>query len=236
MMSSMLLLVAVVQAADAPALTDALVKQGLRVTRIGSTGGLLGIGNVALMLGLEETRYDEVVGAIDRTCRTRIEPITGVVMVDPHLPYMAPTEVEVGGAIVFGVPVERFLRIPQETHDEEATAMTTSPSQPDPITADDGEHDMKLIVAVVKGDDVDAVIEALLTADHRLTRINTTGGFLRRGNATLLIGVRAAEVDEVIGLIEAACPSRTEPAPVEKGLPMYSATVFVLDTSHFARV
>jgi uncharacterized protein YaaQ len=225
-----------VQAPDAPVLTEALVKQGLRVTAIGSTGGLLGIGNVALMLGLEETRYDDVVASIDRTCRTRIEPVTGVMMVDPHLPYMMPTEVEVGGAIVFCVPVERFLRIPETRQAEEATAVTTSHTEPDPITAIDGEQDMKLIVAVVKGDDVDAVIEALLTADHRLTRINTTGGFLRRGNATLLIGVRAAEVDEVIGLIEAACPSRTEPAPVERGLPIYSATVFVLDTTHFVRV
>jgi uncharacterized protein YaaQ len=83
---------------------------------------------------------------------------------------------------------------------------------------------------------VAAVTGSLLEADVRLTRINTTGGFLRRGNSTLLIGVPASEVDEVIRLIRTACPSETAASPVAKGIPMYSATVFVLDSSHFERV
>ena len=91
-------------------------------------------------------------------------------------------------------------------------------------------------VAVIKGEDVDAVTSSLLEADVRLTRINTTGGFLRRGNSTLLIGVPANEVDEVMRLIRAACPAEADASPVAKGLPMYSATVFVLDSSHFERV
>ena len=71
---------------------------------------------------------------------------------------------------------------------------------------------------------------------HRLTRVSTTGSFLRRGNATLLIGVEDAQVDEVLQLIQAACRRRTEAAPVEKGLPEYAANVFVLDAPHFIRV
>ncbi len=95
---------------------------------------------------------------------------------------------------------------------------------------------MKLMVAIVRGEDADNVIGALLSAGYRLTRINTTGGFLRRGNATLLIGVESQQVDPVIGLIQAACRPRSEAAPLEKGIPEYAANVFVLDASHFIRV
>jgi uncharacterized protein YaaQ len=95
---------------------------------------------------------------------------------------------------------------------------------------------MKLIVAIVHSDEANAVIQALLAAKHRLTRINTTGGFLRRGNATLLIGVEPEQVDEVIGLIQSTSRGRPEPAPLEQGIPEYAATVFVLDATHFARL
>lgn len=263
----MLLLVAVVQIEDAGVLSDALLEQGLRLTKISSTGGLFGADSVALLMGLDEERYDDVIATIVETCHTRSVHMSSVAMLDPTFLYLTPMEVEVGGAVVFCVPVERFAQVPMpattpaqasvpravhsQSHDpnldpnhdsnhEEAAAMTDAQSNPGPIASpatnvESGER-MKLIVAVVKGDDADAVIRALLTADHRLTRINTTGGFLRRGNATLLVGVKSAEVDEVLNLIQAACPRRTEAAPLEKGLPEFSANIFVLDASHFLRV
>jgi uncharacterized protein YaaQ len=95
---------------------------------------------------------------------------------------------------------------------------------------------MKLMVAIVHADDADVVIRALLEAGHRLTRINTTGGFLRRGNATLLIGVEAHQVDEVLGLMQAACRPPAAARPIEKGLPEYAANVFVLDAPRFVRM
>jgi uncharacterized protein YaaQ len=232
----MLLLVAIVQTTDAQVATDALIEQGLRVTRIGSMGGLLGIGNVALLMGLDESQYEVAVAVINSTCHTRLEYLSSVAMVDPDFPYLASTEVEVGGAVVFAIPVEKFVRIPRPAaadHPEEDPMTTPSQVTDEPAT---GDHDMKLIVAVVKGDDADAVIKELLDAELRLTRINTTGGFLRRGNATLLIGVEAGQVDEVIELVERACPDRPEASPIEKGLPMYSATIFVLDSAHFVRI
>lgn len=236
----MLLVLTVVQTTDAQKLMTALLEMDLRVTRIGSTGGWLGVGNVALMLGIDESRYEDVADAVARTCETRLEHMSTAAMVDPTLGYATTVEVEVGGAVMFGVPVERFVRIPGEpdvrpgavgSDAEEAETMTTQAHR------EQGRQTrMKLVVAVVKAEDVDAVTRTLLDSDVRLTRINTTGGFLRRGNSTLLIGVPADEVDEVIGLIRTACPPEAEASPVEKGLPMYSATVFVLDSSHFERV
>jgi uncharacterized protein YaaQ len=251
----MLLLVAVIQSEDAPALTEQLLEQGLRLTQINSTGGLFATDSIALLLGIEEERYDDVIAAIVATCKTRTAHISTVAMPDPTFFYFTPMEVEVGGAVVFCVPVEQFLHLPAIVEpanegtskigadmnhaiqngspvDEQPENVQSSPAD----TSRGGRDAMKLIVAIVKGDDADDVIRALLAAGHRLTRINTTGGFLRRGNATLLIGVEAAQVDEVINLIQESCPRRSEPAPLEKGFPEYAANVFVLDASHFVRV
>jgi len=241
----MLLLVAVVQAADAPSLADALVRRGVRLTRIGSTGGFLGTGNAVLLIGVDDEDYDDVVATIADNCQTRVEQ--SVAIMDPHLPFAMPTEAVVGGAVVFGVPVERFTRIPHDPHvpsgvagsgsesKEEASTMMT-PTGNAEMEGSGTEEGMRLVVAVVRSDDADRVIRALVSADVRLTRINTTGGFLRRGNATLLIGVPGSQVDEVLELIESACPGGVDEAPLEKGIPAYSATVFVLDSSHFIRM
>jgi uncharacterized protein YaaQ len=219
----MLLLVAIVQSEDAPALAAHLVEQKLRLTQINSSGGLFGAGNVALLLGLEEERYADVIQAIHATCKTRLKYIN---------PWPSPEPTR--GAVVFGVPVERFLHVSGGT----ASPVAGTPER-GPVTAGQAEGEgsrMKLMVAIVQGDDADNVIRALVAAGHRLTRINTTGGFLRRGNATLLIGVEAQQVDAVIELIHAACRPRSEAAPLEKGIPEYAANVFVLDASHFVRV
>jgi uncharacterized protein YaaQ len=235
----MLLLVAVIQSEDTPFLTKRLADQKLRFTQINSSGGFFGSGNVVLLLGIDEARYGELIHAIEATCKKRIKHVNAAAMPEPFYFSFMPLEVEVGGAVVFGVPVERFLQIgrtpalaaaPDNAPVESPTAVPTV--APTPSEGDE----MKLMVAIVQGEDADDVIRALLTAGHRLTRINTTGGFLRRGNATLLIGVEAHQVDEVIQLVQAACPQRTESSPLEKGFPEFAANVFVLDASHFIRV
>jgi uncharacterized protein YaaQ len=237
----MLLLVAVVQSEDAPILSKRLVDQGLRLTQINSSGGLFGSGNVVLLLGVENERYSELIHAIEATCKTRIKHVNAAAMPEPFYFSFMPLEVEVGGAVVFGVPVERFIPISgapdansPTTHGE--STETESFAQSIVGVTKSEEEQMKLMVAIVQGEDADDVIRALLAAGHRLTRINTTGGFLRRGNATLLIGVESQQVDEVIQLIQTACRHRTESNPIEKGFPEYAANVFVLDASHFIRV
>lgn len=87
---------------------------------------------------------------------------------------------------------------------------------------------MKLLIVILRDGDAGAVAEHLVTRGYRVTRIASTGGFLRRGNVTLLIGVEAEEVDEVIGLLRQIC------APPEPG--EHRATIFVVDASHFEQV
>lgn len=63
---------------------------------------------------------------------------------------------------------------------------------------------MKLILAVVRDIDSEPVITTLVNAGYRVTRLASTGGFLRRGNTTLMIGVDAGEEQKVIDLMRKA--------------------------------
>ena len=240
----MLLIVAIVQGEDAPLLAAKLIEQGLRLTQISSGGGILGPGNVAFLLGIEDEQNELVLATIHATCHTRLKDIYPWAGPEPFYFSSMPVEVEVGGAVVFGVPVERFVHIagtagsPSDAASHEPTeAMATpSPALDAVQLIDEAGGPMKLMVAIVQADDADKVIGTLIAAGHRLTRINTTGGFLRRGNATLLIGVEAQQIDEILSLIQASCRRRSEATPIEKGLPEYAANVFVLDAPRFVRM
>jgi uncharacterized protein YaaQ len=87
---------------------------------------------------------------------------------------------------------------------------------------------MKLIIAIVWDKDAGSVIEHLVGQDYRVTRVASTGGFLRRGMVTLLIGVAEQHVQSVIdALREMCCP----PEPGQHG-----ATIFVVDAPHFEQI
>lgn len=88
---------------------------------------------------------------------------------------------------------------------------------------------MKLIVAIVHHTDGDEVLQALSEAHFGVTRIASSGGFLRRGNATLLIGLDAEQVPAAMQLIR----EHTGPA-VDPGLKR--ATVFVLNVQRFEQI
>ncbi len=91
----------------------------------------------------------------------------------------------------------------------------------------------KLVLAVVQNDDANAVQAALVEGDYRVTRINTAGGFLRRGNVTFLAGVPAADVDSVIELIRSNV--RTRVASGEDDTEV-STMLFVLPIAKYARI
>lgn len=95
---------------------------------------------------------------------------------------------------------------------------------------------MNLILAILHADDADSVSQALLAAGYRVTRINTAGAFWRRGNVTLLTGVQAGKVDEVLSLIRAHCQPHEAISSSKTEGPVHRATVFVLETSRFVQV
>jgi uncharacterized protein YaaQ len=72
-----------------------------------------------------------------------------------------------------------------------------------------GKGAMKLIVAIVQDKHAGQAVDGLIARGYGATRINTVGGFLRRGNATLLIGVEDAAVTDVLHLLRDTCGAPT---------------------------
>jgi len=93
----------------------------------------------------------------------------------------------------------------------------------------------KLIIGVVQNEDADAVVDALLEEEFRATRLASTGGFLRRGNTTLMIGADEDQVDRVLELIRSHARSGSAPAGSGASQPA-AATVFVLDLEEYQRL
>jgi len=230
----MQLLLAIVQDEDADLLCERLNTQGFRITRIHTTGGFLARRNVTILAGVEDQRVEDVLSTIRATCRTRrgwVNPAPfGVEATHMPMPVVTPLEVVIGGATVFTVPVKRFVQVSSNEGPLVAEKRASCRK------AGEGVEPMNLILAIVHSDDAELVSQALLTAGHRVTRINTAGAFWRRGNVTLLTGVKAEKVDEVLSLIQAHCRPHKATAPSETGGPAHGATVFVLEPSRFIQI
>ncbi|MCL6516611.1 cyclic-di-AMP receptor [Alicyclobacillus sp.] len=106
----MKMVMAVVQDKDSPRLAQNLVKAGVRATKLASTGGFLHAGNTTFMIGTEEDRLEEVLEIIRQSCRSREQVVTPMApmgnQMESFIPY--PVSVQVGGATVFVLDVERF--------------------------------------------------------------------------------------------------------------------------------
>lgn len=107
---------------------------------------------------------------------------------------------------------------------------------------------MKLIVAIINADDAQNVLSEITKAGFYATKLSTTGGFLRAGNLTLLMGVEDEKVDGLLDILRVHCRKRDEITPVapsmEVGLipaipvkiSVGGATVFVLDVEQFYKI
>jgi uncharacterized protein YaaQ len=108
------LIVAIVQDVDAKAVLDALVAEGHRATRISTTGGFLVRGNTTILLGVEKDRVASVLGILRDHCHARREFVSPVVPLSEAAAarhWVQPLEVEVGGATVFVLNIERFEQL-----------------------------------------------------------------------------------------------------------------------------
>ena len=106
------LIVSIVHTDDADQLTTALREGGFSSTKISTTGGFLREGNATILVGTEEVNVPSVLDIIKRNCHTRIQYVNPLPPVmEPGELYMPnPIEVQVGGAVIFVVDVERLVR------------------------------------------------------------------------------------------------------------------------------
>ena len=85
---------------------------------------------------------------------------------------------------------------------------------------------MKMIVAILPDEDAESVNQALINSELCVAEIASTGGFLRQGSSTLMIGVEDDSVDGAIQIINNNCTPSVEPM-------LKRATLFVLNVEHF---
>ncbi|SET05083.1 cyclic-di-AMP receptor [Anaerobranca gottschalkii] len=109
---------------------------------------------------------------------------------------------------------------------------------------------MKLVIAVIQDKDSGKLLEMLVDEGFKATKLASTGGFLKAGNTTVLIGVEDHQVDDVVGIIKQTCKSRekmvTTMSPLGGSVESYvpypvevivgGATIFVVDVEKFERV
>ena len=109
---------------------------------------------------------------------------------------------------------------------------------------------MKLVIAVVHDEDKDKLANALIKENYRFTRIASTGGFLKEGNVTFLLGIDDEDLERALEVIGATCktreqfvtvfPAGAEPVAVPLAYPFKitvgGAIVFVLNVERFETI
>ena len=107
---------------------------------------------------------------------------------------------------------------------------------------------MKMIIAIVNNDDTADVCSALTEENIMFTKVSSTGGFLKTGNTTLLIGIDDAYLQRALSTIEQHCATRSVSIPAStlveqnpydaytsRDITVGGATVFVLDAEQFIK-
>jgi uncharacterized protein YaaQ len=86
----------------------------------------------------------------------------------------------------------------------------------------------RLLVIIASDTDAERLMRRLVEQGHPATKVGSTGGFLRKGNATLLSGVAADAVDGVFEMVREECRARTEYIPVQT-LPFFGEGAYVAE-------
>jgi uncharacterized protein YaaQ len=240
-MASTRLTIAIIQPEDASGLLAALAAAGCGATYLTARSGFLNRHAVAVLVLTDTDREQDVVRAIRASCSRRTALVTPVA--EAEFGYVPdPIEVEIGGAVVMSLPAASIAYWGQQRPATASRHAPTSgstavpgaivtplePAKETPLMIDTSPA--KLVVAIVPDRVASKVVAALIERRFGATSVGSTGGFLRRGNTTILTGVPAAQADEAAALIEATCQSAAEGEAHEGGV------VFALDVEWRLRV
>ena len=108
---------------------------------------------------------------------------------------------------------------------------------------------MKLLIGIINSDDSSDLLSEITKASFRATKLATSGGFLRAGNVTVLVGVEDERVDELVSIFEKCCSKRvqtvpTVPAFIGEGflntapvqITIGGATIFIIDVDRYIKL
>jgi len=108
---------------------------------------------------------------------------------------------------------------------------------------------LKLVIIIASDSDAEKLTRKLVEQGYPATKVSSTGGFLHKGNATILSGVEANDVDGIVAMVRSECYARSEYVPVQT-LPFFGegsvlqepveirtggAILFVLDVERFEK-
>ena len=109
----MKLIIAIVQDEDSSRLVSKLMNEGFGVTKLATTGGFLRAGNTTLLVGVDDDKFDAAMAVIEKVCKSRKQIATAPTSMSGvngvYSPY--PIEVQVGGATVFVLSVDQFVKL-----------------------------------------------------------------------------------------------------------------------------
>lgn len=106
----MKMIVAIVQAKDSSRLRKEFTAASIQVTQLSTTGGFLREGNATFLIGIQDDRVQDVLNVIKKNAKSREQYITSQMHMDVEGGSAFPVNVKVGGATVFVLPVDDFIK------------------------------------------------------------------------------------------------------------------------------
>ena len=94
---------------------------------------------------------------------------------------------------------------------------------------------MKLIIAIVNDEFSNKVIRVLMKNKVRITKLSSTGGFLKAGNTTLLIGAEDEDIDNLVEMIKHECKS-TKVKEGDQEITVSGANLFIMDIDQYLKI
>ena len=107
----MKLILAIVSNDDANSVSSALNKESFQVTKLATIGGFLSLGNTTLITGVEDDQVDKVISIISKESKRRTEVVPSTAPYDVNRLVSFPVEVQVGGATIFVLDVDKFIKV-----------------------------------------------------------------------------------------------------------------------------
>lgn len=107
----MKLILAIVSSDDSSSVENALAKEKFHFTKLSSNGGFLKEGKSTIIIGCEDDLVDKAIDIVGSQSKKREEITTSNLPFEFNNFLNFPIKVNVGGATIFVLDVEKFIKI-----------------------------------------------------------------------------------------------------------------------------